>query len=706
MKFGNIKYLKMRRDSFYFKIDKSIVMFLGVLLSLLIPTVSRAQTNYIDPVNNEVFATSDVRMFATIVENDSMVQLQVMGIGPFYAVGFHWALVFDSLQLELLDKDGVTPITDSLIASATILSLDESLLTNPLHFLNEGFLHYSVKQGSYKQLFTVTSQGGANRDTLAVKAGKLQRLYTIFFRKVNKGNPLTPNVFGYQLGNAPQHLGLGVGYTGIVATATMTLANREIPLTMNIPHYNAPELFTYRSPSWVVTDSATNVMYKFADLIGHFSRGDFLPSNSVLRVKSPTETTFDGRLDYDSVTMSGFIYTKDSVDILVDEYTRILSIIRDTDTTDFTFPTPSEITAGKFTRDTLQFYITSDNQVGSPQHVPLTKTIDSLQIGTSYYAWAYIDYYFETSEPFIALGKRIDFITLTVDLDIACANDTVINLPYSMAPNAIVLPEPVIMESGIPVSDSIRNANYEVWNNYPYGLPTNGGFTVKWEVLHKLAGVKDSCEQVVVVNFPPCAENDTVWKVVAGVVLIDSIRTPLIIHDAENNPYSTVRICYECWTAENMQTRKDSLGNDINYAIYKAKMYPDTAINRDKYGHLYDAETATKICPPGWILPSVTNYECLIPYGSNALRQPASWLHDNEATNTTGFSAMPGGYYENNSNRYTQLLGDAYFWTSASAISGVGQVAHIRYICPVLQIEDMRAINRASVRCIKAPSIP
>ena len=285
--------------------------------------------------------------------------------------------------------------------------------------------------------------------------------------------------------------------------------------------------------------------------------------------------------------------------------------------------------------------------------------------------------------------------------EIVCREDTLITLPYGVCNADIDLSLPTVIHWG----DSAGiDPGIVLSNNIPQGYVFGAGIH---EVIWTATDVCDSvisCSYWIVINNSPCGINDTIWTINRTV---DSVVTVIAV-DYENNEYSTVRIGCDCWTAENLISTLDRDGNAIQSDVYQAGLYPDTNLNRQRYGRLYTWDAASRqgsadtmgripgICPEGWVLPTVKQYETLIPYGSDALRSPGEWLQDNTATNTTGFSALPAGYYDSAVRSFYFLLGDAYFWTATS-----GKTAHIRYLCPVLQIEDMKAVNGASIRCVK-----
>jgi len=144
--------------------------------------------------------------------------------------------------------------------------------------------------------------------------------------------------------------------------------------------------------------------------------------------------------------------------------------------------------------------------------------------------------------------------------------------------------------------------------------------------------------------------------------------------------YAFKNIGSQTWMAEN-----------LNYEIGNSGCYNNDPAYCDIYGRLYDLETIMNsesssntvpsgvqgICPDGWHLPSDAEWTVLTDYlggesvagGKMKEAGTAHWDSPNTgATNTSGFTAPPGGIrYSNGSFNY---LGIGGFWSSSTEHSG------------------------------------
>ncbi len=292
------------------------------------------------------------------------------------------------------------------------------------------------------------------------------------------------------------------------------------------------------------------------------------------------------------------------------------------------------------------------------------------------------------------------------DFTIVCPNDTVLALPYGYC-------EYAFGDIGYPtITNILYGAIDTITNNAPADFTFPQGIhEVTW-VATDQCGRSDSCTQIVIVNFSPCGDTDTVYYFEGGTVA-DSIRS-LVAIDYEGNTYSTARIGCDCWTTENLISTKYSDGSIIpGHTIYYSRQYPDTNANLATFGRLYDWYSANRqpsrnriasvqgACPTGWALPDVDNFEMLIPYGTDALKAPGLWMDGNSSNNSSGFNALPAGYYNPDSGTYYFLYGDTYFWTSHSTSTSIATACHIRFNCPEILIEDHKKDAGFSIRCVK-----
>ena len=157
-----------------------------------------------------------------------------------------------------------------------------------------------------------------------------------------------------------------------------------------------------------------------------------------------------------------------------------------------------------------------------------------------------------------------------------------------------------------------------------------------------------------------------------------SVKIVLISSDIDGNVYGTVRIGFNCWMKENMKATHYADGTVIpNIRAYKGENeYADSARNAQIFGLLYTWDAAVNntvaadpdekvqgICPDGWCVPNAAQFEKMLGIDMKTLRTADYWL-TLDGTNTTDFSMLPAGRYNDAHNRCEYLLGNAFFWTS------------------------------------------
>ncbi len=128
----------------------------------------------------------------------------------------------------------------------------------------------------------------------------------------------------------------------------------------------------------------------------------------------------------------------------------------------------------------------------------------------------------------------------------------------------------------------------------------------------------------------------------------------------EGQEYSTVMIGDQCWLKENLNvgTMIESCDDMTDGGVIEKYCYDDDPDNCDIYGGLYQWDAAMRygtlpgsrgICPPGFHIPTDHEWQVLHDFlgdePAGMLKVVTHWEAPNsEATNISGFSALPGGY--------------------------------------------------------------
>jgi len=172
----------------------------------------------------------------------------------------------------------------------------------------------------------------------------------------------------------------------------------------------------------------------------------------------------------------------------------------------------------------------------------------------------------------------------------------------------------------------------------------------------------------------------------------------------DGKKYKTVKIGNQTWMAEN-----------LNFEAKGSKCYKNDPANCQKYGRLYDWNTAKTACPSGWHLPSNTEWDKLLRYvdGSSGTESPykdeiagkylkakSGWNNNGNGEDKLGFSALPGG--EGYSDGDFRTVGDHGNWWSASEYNSNN--AYYMIMSDVIErayYNDHSKGNLSSVRCLQ-----
>ncbi len=219
---------------------------------------------------------------------------------------------------------------------------------------------------------------------------------------------------------------------------------------------------------------------------------------------------------------------------------------------------------------------------------------------------------------------------------------------------------------------------------------------------------------------------------------------PTVI-DIDSNVYNTVQIGQQCWMKENLRTTRYADGTSITLgsnsdtsSLMAYRYYPDLhSFNVVEYGYLYNwsavmnGEASSNaipsnvqgVCPMSWHVPSDAEWTQLTDYVSSqsenvcsnntyhiakALAATTGWpsytddcvVGNNQSdNNTTGFSALPAGFFGSSSSYWSGTY--AYFWSSTESSSLFAYNRILGYNIAVVVRGNNYESDGYSVRCLR-----
>lgn len=226
-------------------------------------------------------------------------------------------------------------------------------------------------------------------------------------------------------------------------------------------------------------------------------------------------------------------------------------------------------------------------------------------------------------------------------------------------------------------------------------------------------------------------------------VPIDSKTTNfnfIVCRDYQHTDYAVVTIGNQTWMAENLRSSKLNDGTNIPFELpIIAPIYWTTPLNSNwttaqwttymqtgtTFYNWYAVNTG-KLAPTGWHVPSRS--ECLVlwnylkangynfngawdnihNYCAKSLASNSNWISNTyggaignnlSKNNSTGFSALPGGFFD--SNGFEKSCMNASWWCSDEISSGNANFWYLDYQSSGVIFDAAIETNGYSVRCIK-----
>jgi uncharacterized protein (TIGR02145 family) len=205
--------------------------------------------------------------------------------------------------------------------------------------------------------------------------------------------------------------------------------------------------------------------------------------------------------------------------------------------------------------------------------------------------------------------------------------------------------------------------------------------------------------------------------------------------------YPTVQIGSQCWFAKNLNvgTMITGTSDQTNNSTLEKYCYNNDAANCATYGGLYQWAEAVQyqngasnttspspaftgnvrgICPTGWHLPSDAEYCTLTTFldatvncgafgwsgtdaGGKMKSTSGLWTSPNNgSTNSSGFSALPGGY-RTTTGAFNSIGIYTYFWSSSESSSTGAINRYLFYNASNIYRTNSNKSSGFSARCIK-----
>jgi uncharacterized protein (TIGR02145 family) len=194
------------------------------------------------------------------------------------------------------------------------------------------------------------------------------------------------------------------------------------------------------------------------------------------------------------------------------------------------------------------------------------------------------------------------------------------------------------------------------------------------------------------------------------------------VKDADGNVYHTVTIGTQVWMVENLKTTKYNDGTPIPHVVSDEDWdrlltpgycwYNNDTTYKNTYGALYNwfAVNTGKLAPTGWHVATDQEWTTLTNYlggetvagGKMKSTGTTLWKSPNQgATNTIGFTAVPGGFRSGGGGQFGAKGESGIWWSSSANGADDAWDWHVHWYDIEVGRTDLNQRHAFSVRCVR-----
>jgi uncharacterized protein (TIGR02145 family) len=304
----------------------------------------------------------------------------------------------------------------------------------------------------------------------------------------------------------------------------------------------------------------------------------------------------------------------------------------------------------------------------------------------------------------VKLNSKINLSNGAVSVDNSVVNGTITPKASGNVFTAILVPQ-TVSESTVFIKATVNGVVYYYSKGFTFESNKQYNFTVTVNK-NSLSVVSNSVSE---------------WTTDGNVY---SVKEEAINKDIDGNIYTTVKIGTQTWMKENLKTTKYRNGDPIGTTTPATLdvsaetspkyqwAYAGNESNASTYGRLYTWYAATDsrgICPTGWHVPTDAEWTTLTSLlggetGAGAYLKETGTSHwyspNTGATNSTGFTALGGGYRVDN-GPFSAIGSYGTWWTSTESAVNNAWFRFMYWITSDVNRNNGSKAHGLSIRCIR-----